>query len=297
MKALFSAIALAAAATVAGAQDISYGLHLSHDSDGLNQQRATVRGAIGSGAGLKVGALRYSAADGWSANGQLLAATYRQATTGTQIDANAGVASIGRHDHAVASIDWLRQLGGGGSVGVSAERDVVDSRLGLDAGLTFNSVAAVADHAFTDRFNVGLAGGWMWFTDDNRRPFLRTRWNVSLAERIGLNAYLKTRSLRNSMPYRPEYFSPERLDESSLGLSTRFVAGGRVVMHAAMDAGEQQTESGRESIWSLSLGVSSARNAPLRWSLIFQAANAASLFSGNGTYRYSSLGGQLSVPL
>ena len=69
-----------------------------------------------------------------------------------------------------------------------------------------------------------MAGGVALFSNDNRRPFLRTRWNASLDADWGLNAYLKTRSYRNTSPNRPEYYSPERLNEVSLGLSSRFVA-------------------------------------------------------------------------
>jgi hypothetical protein len=86
------------------------------------------------------------------------------------------------------------------------------------------------------------------------------------------------------------------LNEVSLGLSTRFVVARHAVLSAALDAGQQHTEGGREQIWSVSAGVSSRRDAPLRWSLALQAANTAALFSGAGTYRYTSLLGQLDIP-
>ena len=296
MRTVLGGVMLASVATFAQAQSTNAELHLSHDSDGLNQQSATAGYAGAAGWGLKAGAMHFSGPDGWEANGQRLAATYRRASARDRLDANVGVVKLGDHDHAVGGLDVLRSVGPTSSLGVSAERNLVDSRLGIDAGLVFNSLALVAEHAFNDRFNVGLAGGAAWFSNDNRRPFLRTRWNASLNEGLGLNAYLKTRSYRNSNPYRAEYFSPERLNEVSLGLSTRLVVAGHAVLSAALDTGEQHTEAGSEPIWSLLLGVASMRDAPLRWSLALQAAHTAPLIGGTGTYRYTSLVGQVSIP-
>ncbi|MBW8832828.1 MAG: hypothetical protein JF606_26225 [Burkholderiales bacterium] len=295
MKAMLIGALLAAAAAATPAQDVSARLDASHDSDGFDEQQATLAWTGAAGWGLKAGALHYSA-PGWTADGRLLAATYRHKVSGALVEASAGMAKIGTHVHAVGVLDVLRPVAAASSLGVSAERNVVDSRLGIDAGLTFNSLALVADHAFNERFNVGLAGGSSWFSDDNRRPFLRTRWNFSFNEKFGLNAYLKTRSYRDSMPNRAEYFSPERLNETSLGLSSRLIAAQRVVLSAAIDAGRQHTETDAKPIWSYSLGVSSLRNASLRWSLVLQAANTGPLVSRAGDYRYTSLVGQVSFP-
>lgn len=302
MKALLGTMLLAAAAAGAQAQSVQATWQLSHDTDGLDQRHATL-GYIGAaGWGVKAGAMHFSAPAGWSAGGQLLAATYRRpAAPGVPVplrllEASLGAAHIGHQTHAVASFEWLRPLGAASAIGVSAERNVLDSQQGIDDGLVFNSAALVGDHAFNARFNVGAAVGVTGFPDDNRRPFLRTRWNLALNESIGLNAYLKTRSYRNTNPYRAAYYSPERLNELSLGLSTRFAAGERVVLSAGADAGQQHTENGREAIWSVALGVAALRQAPLQWSLGLQAANTAAAFGGGGGYRYTALVGQLRVP-
>ena len=288
-----------AAAGVAQAQSVSTEVQASHDSDGLDQRSIALGTATSGGWGVKGAAMRFTAPGGWAADGQLLAATYQRATQATQFNAAAGVARVGRHDHAVGSLDVLHALGtsGGSALGLSAQRSVLDSRAGIDAGLTYDSAAVVADHAFSQRFNVGMVGGATWFSDGNRRPLLRTRWNLSLHEGSGLNAYIKTRSYRNSDPYRPEYFSPERLNEASLGLSVRFAAAGRTVLSAALDAGRQHTELDVEPIWSFSLGISSARAARVQWSLAVQAAHTAALMSSTSTYRYTSVVGRISVPL
>jgi len=296
MRALLACAGLAAAVFTAQAQTVTTGLQLSHDSDGLDQQQLTVGATASSGWGLKTGALRYRAVGGWTAHGETLAATYLLASETTHLDASAGASRIGKHMHAVGTLDWWHSLGAASSMGLSAERNLVDSQPGIEAGLVYDSLALVADHAFSDRYDVGLAGGSTWFSDGNHRPFLRTRWNAGLEANIGLNAYVKTRSYWNSSAHRPEYFSPERLNEVSLGLSSRFVVAGGVVVSAAVDAGRQYTEAGTEPIWSGSIGVSSTRGASPSCALTLQTANTAGLLSGSPTYRYTSLSGRLSVP-
>ena len=270
-------------------QSVSTEVHGSHDSDGLDQRAITLGAATAGGWGVKGTAMHFSA----------LAATYQRTTESTRFDAAAGVARIGGRGHLVGSLDMSQavNVAGSSSLGFSGQRQMLDSRAGIDAGLTYETAVLVADHAFSPRMNVGAVAGATWFSDGNRRPLLRTRWNLLLREDIGLNAYVKTRSYRNSDPYRPEYFSPERLNEASLGLSARMAAAGRTVVSAALDAGRQHTELNNEPIWSLSLGISSARKARVQWSLVAQAAHTASLLGSTATYRYSSLTGRISVPL
>jgi hypothetical protein len=71
----------------------------------------------------------------------------------------------------------MRHITQSTSLGVSAERDVVDSIAGIEQGLTYNSLMRVLDHQFTPRFTVGAVAGATWFSDHNTRPMLRTRWS------------------------------------------------------------------------------------------------------------------------
>lgn len=292
-----AALAAAAAAAAAAAQSVTGHIHASRDTDGLRELLATAAYRGQRGFGLKAGTLRYSAAD-WSESGALLAATYQQSDAGSQVDASVGVAQIAGRDHAVGSLDVVWPVARGSSLGLSLLRDFVNSVAGIDEGTTFHSFALVADHAFTDRFNVGLAAGTTRFSNDNRRPLLRTRWNFELVPAYGLNVYLKTRSYRNSEPNRPQYFSPERLDEVSAGLSSRLVAAGRVVLSAAADAGTQRTETGSKRIWSYALRVGALRSEAVQWSVALEASNAAGTSQANALddYRYTRALGQLSLP-
>jgi hypothetical protein len=289
--------ALVALCGAAVAQSVWGQLAASDDSDGLRETLATVGWRGAQGFGLKASTLHYRA-PGWGEDGALLGATYQRRDATLQLDASLGLAKLADHDHAVGSLDALWPLARGSSVGLSAERDIVNSVAGIEEGVTFTSLALVADHAFSERFNVGLAAGAALFSNDNQRPLLRTRWNFELAPSYGLNAYLKTRSYQNSDPYRPEYFSPARLNEVSGGLSSRLAVTAGMVLSAALDGGTQHTEGGSKRIWSYALRVGSQRNEAVQWSLALEASNAAgtSLANASEDYRYTRALAQLSVP-
>jgi hypothetical protein len=297
VRALLGVAVLWACATATAAQSLTGSLFVAHDSDDFDELRVSA-GYVGEqGFGLAAGAMRYSA-PGWSANGALLTGTYNEDRKARRIDASIGAAQIDGHNYLVGGIDYLQRWDAGQALGFGFERNIVNSQGGIDDGIVYNSLALVGDYAFSAPFNVGLAAGTTYFTDGNYRPFLRTRWNYSLDERYGLNAYLKTRSYRNSDPDRPQYFSPEWLNEASLGLSSRWLAAERVVLSAALDAGMQYTNTDNQPIWGAFLGLASPRNAAIRWSIGLLATNTASLFtSQSGAYRYLSATAQVSIPL
>lgn len=296
MKAMLLGGLLATSVVGAGAQVVSGSMQASHDSDSFNEQKVSLAYRSAPGWGLSAGALRYTA-PGWSESGTTLAATYKQADAVRQIDASVGVARIAQHDHLTATLNYMQQWLPSTSVGVSAERDFINSERGIQAGLNYNTVVGVVDHAFTDRFNVGVAAGWAFFPNDNQRPILRTRWNYLLNDQYGLNAYLKTRSYRNSRPGQAEYFSPSHLNEASLGLSSRFVVADVVTMNASVDAGQQRIDGDTHAIWSAVFGVASRRGSKVDWMVGLEATNASSLFTIRAdSYRYTSAVARISVP-
>jgi hypothetical protein len=296
MKALVCLAALWGCAAPGVAQSVHGSLFLSHDSDSFDEYRVTAGYSGEQGFGLAAGAVRYTA-PGWSANGALLAGTYKEQGRLRQVDASVGVARIDGHDYLVAGADYLQRWEAGHALGFGFERNIVNSQGGIEDGIVFNSLALVGDYVFSAPFNVGLAGGSTYFSDGNNRPFLRTRWNYSLNEHYGLNAYLKTRSYRNSDPDRPQYYSPEWLNEASLGLSSRWLATESVVLSASLDAGMQYTNTDNQPIWGAFLGLASPRNSAIRWSVGLLATNTASLLTSlSGAYRYLSATAQLSLP-
>lgn len=287
---------LTTAVAGAAAQVVSGSLQASHDSDSFNEQKQTVAYRSAPGWGFSAGALRYSA-PGWSESGTSLAGTYKYDQAGRQIDASLGVARIARRDHLTATLNYLQPWRPGTSVGLSVERDFINSQRGIQAGMNYTAVAGVLEHAFTDRFNVGAVAGTTFFPHDNQRPLLRTRWNYLLDDRYGLNAYLKTRSYRNTHPYQPEYFSPGHLNEASLGLSARFVVANAVTVSARADAGQQRIDGDSQAIWSAALGLASRRGSRVDWMVGVEATNAASLFAVRAaSYRYTSAVARVGIP-
>ena len=143
----------------------------------------------------------------------------------------------------------------------------------------------------------GVVGGVTAFSNDNQRLQLRTRWSYALDERYGLNAFLKTRSYRHSNPYRPEYFSPNRLHEAALGLSARLAVADNVVLNASLDAGQQWIDGDSQTTWSAVVGLASGHGSKTQWKLGLETSNSASqLSSQTASYRYTSAMAQLTIP-
>lgn len=296
MGRLLGALVALCACGAQAQQSVSGGFFASQDSDDFRESKQTLGYTAASGWGARVGALRYNA-PGWSASGGLGSATYKQANASRTIDASAGAARVAGTTHWVGGLDYMEHVSAGTSLGLSVERDLVNSIRGIDRGLHFTALALVMDHAFSEQFNVGVSAGTALFSNDNNRPILRTRWNYAISERFGLNAYLKTRSYHNTHAYRPEYFSPERLHEASLGLTSRFAVADAFVLSASLEAGQQRIDGTSDPTWRAALGAASRRNSAVQWFLGLEASNTAPLFSGRtGGYRYTTVAGRVSVP-
>jgi hypothetical protein len=280
----------------AQAQSVSGGFFASQDSDDFRESKQTLGYTTASGWGVRAGALRYTA-PGWAASGNLAAATYKQVNKSRTLDASLGAARVAGTNYWVGALDYMEHVTPATAVGLSMERDLVNSIRGIDNGVHFTAVAAVLDHAFNEQFNVGVAAGTALFSNDNQRPILRTRWNYSINERYGINAYVRTRSYHNTNAYRPEYFSPERLHEASAGVSSRFEVAQAFVLSASIDAGQQRIDGTSDPTWRGTLGIASRRNSAVQWFLGIEASNTAPLFGGRtGSYRYTSATGRVSVP-
>jgi hypothetical protein len=284
------------ATSVASAQLVSGNFFYARDSDSFEELRVGAGYNAANGFGLAAGGVRF-AAPGWSENGAYLHGTYRENTRTRQLDASIGVLDLAGQLYAVGVVDFLHRWDSGNAAGVSLERGIVNSQGGVEDEIMQNTAVLVADYQFTPVFNVGLAGGLTYFSDGNRRPLLRTRWNYELLADYGLNAYLKTRSYTNSDPDRPQYYSPSRLNEASLGLSARWLAQERVVVSAAADAGMRATRDDSDPIWSVFLGLASPRGEALRWNIGVLATNSSSfLTTETGAYRYLSATARIDIP-
>lgn len=289
---------------MAGAQGIaaplpavSAGVDASDDSDGFTEFKPWTQYEAASGWGLKAGWQDYRM-QGWSATGRSLLVTHRKQTSQYQWQAQLGASRTAGHTLAVGMLDAMYYVSAATAMGLSLERDVVNSRRGLDNGVHYDAAMLVLDHQFHPRLSLGVAAGASWFSNDNRRDLLRTRWTFTLDEERGWYAYAKTRHYRNSNPYRPEYFSPERFNEASLGLLWRTALNDSVVLSANVDGGHQSIDGRGHSAWSAGLFLSSPRRAALQWKVGFETSqdHASALRASEDGYRYTSFVAQVRIP-
>lgn len=233
----------------------------SNDSDDFNEERTNLGYLFSNGWGLGASVTHYEAPD-WSVYGRGLYGQYRQHDAQQTMDARLGVMDTGGYATPTGMLDYMRHISGDTSLGVSAERDVVDSIRGIEQGLTYSSLMLVLDHQFTPRFTVGAVAGAMWFSDHNTRPMVRTRWNYELVANSGLNAYIKTRNYYDSNPNQDDYYSPRWLAEYSGGFSWRTALGHKAAFFVSADLGRQNTENGGANIWGARIGLQNHRSGP-----------------------------------
>lgn len=271
----------------------------SNDSDHFSEVRTNLGYLFANGWGLGASVTYFDAPD-WAAKyGRGLYGQYRLHDGQGSLDARVGVMDTDGHATPTGAVDYMRHITGSTSLGVSAERDVVDSTVGLDKGLTYDSLALVLDHQFTPRFSVGAVAGAMWFSDNNTRPMLRTRWSYELFANSGLNAYIKTRNYYDSNPAQGNYYSPQWLAEYSGGLSWRTALGHSATFFVSADLGRQTTDSGGTNIWGARVGLQNHRSRTAQWQVAIETTNnhAAGFAGGGDGYRYTSVTGRLMFPL
>ena len=272
--------------------------HFSEDTDNFRSQRVALGYLWGSGWGVEARTSHFSA-PGWSADGKTLSGVYQSRNADTSINARLGLDETKGDSTAVGSLDYMRNLSRETALGLSVERDVVDSVNSINNHIRYTAGALVLDHAFTDRANVGVSAGNVWYSDGNERRQLRTRWNYELVPQSGLNAYAKTRHFRNTQPYNGYYFAPEDAAEYSAGLSWRKAVSESAVLQLQGDAGRQFIDGEAKGLWTFLVGLQSHHRARVQWRVAFEVRNDASSNRsvGDQDYRYMMLTGHLLFPL
>ena len=289
--------ALQAQPTSAPTPYVSGGVDLSNDSDHFNEYKPWAQYEWASGWGVRAGWQRYRL-DDWSATGRSLWVTHRVQSDTITSNARVGINRTGGHDHLVGLWDGMYQFTPSTAAGMSLERDVVNSRWGIEDGLMVNTAMLVLDHTFNPRLSVGVAAGSSWFSDSNRRDIVRTRWNLTLSEEKGWYTYLTTRHFWFTDPYHYAYFSPDRFGEASLGLMWKTRITDDVVLSANIDAGRQSIDGESKPVWGAGLYLQSPHRAALQWKvgLTTRKDHASPLGGTAESYRYTSAVGSVRVP-
>lgn len=223
--------ASAAHSQAPAAQHVSTGIDASDDSDGFREYKPWAQYEAANSWGLRAAWQHYSI-NNWSTTGRSLYLTHRAQQGAWSSNGRVGLNRSAAHSHIVGAWDGMYQFTAQTAAGMSVERDVVNSQRGLERGLTATTAVAVLDHQLHPRLSLGLAAGSTWFSDDNRRDVLRSRWTFTLHEPQGWYAYAITRHYQNSKPYQGAYFAPERFREATLGLLWKKAVSDHLVISA-----------------------------------------------------------------
>lgn len=101
---------------------------------------------------------------------------------------------------AVRSKDWSKEF--------FLEREIVETKLGLDRGIYYTFGGASFDVPAGPRDTFNVTGGVQEFTGKNVRYHLRANAVHVLAPKLGLSAQLRGRYFRSTRPGEFDYYSP-----------------------------------------------------------------------------------------
>jgi hypothetical protein len=116
---------------------------------------------------------------------------------------------------------------------VFVERDLVETRQGLDLGLYSTFAGAAIDLPADDRNVFTALAGLQAFTGDNVRTHLRASYIHVVEPELGLSAQLRARWFRSSDPGEYDYYSPRWYAEVLPTVQMRRFTGGWELVGAA----------------------------------------------------------------
>ena len=174
----------------------------------------------------------------------------------------------------------------------------------VSAGLDRSGVASIYNesgavtfgrHIYRDRayvaadysnLNWGMGGQLNHdrYNDNNTRISVDAKVWVSVVD--GVSVYVKRRYWDNSNPYTGNYFSPERLDRTLVGVQARTRVAANTVLAGYVDTGRQRVDSESKNAynWKLQLDHSVTEQVD-----VTVAIGEDTTLSGNYKYRYGAV--------
>jgi hypothetical protein len=268
---------------------VGFEIFSSADSEGTHVARAALELGMGNAedgrsVGIRVERAHYNPSDrGWESRERIfltgaekLGDWQLRARVGTDGDSVIGNLSL-------ADASKFRKE-------VFVERDIVETRQGLDRGLYSTFAGAAIDLPVDDRNVFTALAGVQAFTGDNVRLHLRGSYIHVVDPKLGLSAQLRGRWFRNSDPREYDYYSPRWYAEVLPVVQMRRFTGGWELVGAA-GLGLQR-DSGSD--WRGSRYLHARFKSPSRssWSVngAFTYTNAPSVSGTPGSgYSYGQL--------
>lgn len=185
-------------------------------------------------AGLGIGATRYQQRD-WSTDRYSLVGAVRKTerATGAGVVASAGISEAADRWRIIADATWNARLSPSAGFELIGQRDLVETRAGIDAGTMTNFVAASMDYAASERLTLIGLGGLQVYSDNNWRPHLRGRAIYTLVPEQGFSVQARARGYESNGTAPATYFNPERYVQADVGLRLRHALGDWRVLAAA----------------------------------------------------------------
>lgn len=267
-------------------------LGFSRDSDGL-EASAFSRGAAPFHAapyrytGILARTLRYSQA-GWVADGKAIALQDRRRYSDGWLHIDAGLARLGGTSvSAAVSRGWFDESGR--SVELMLERNLVDSREGIEKNLTATLVGVGGDLPLTTATMLTGTAAVQYVEDNNWRTHLRLRLSHEIvAAPAAVQLQARYRGIRADNPHTGNYFNPRSFDEVLFGAFWRVDRSDwRGILWAG--AGTQRVDGNTQDAYAVEASLVSPRLAelPAYLTLSFGVKHDGAR-AGGYTYRYVS---------
>ena len=248
-------------------------------------------------AGVGLGATRYEQRD-WSADRFSIVGALRKTErdTGAGVVASAGVSESADRWRIIADATWNARLTKDTGFELIGQRDLVETRAGIDAGTMTNFVAASVDHAATERLTLIALGGVQVYSDNNWRPHLRGRAIYTLVPEQALSVQARARGYESKGDASATYFNPDRYVQADLGLRLRRALGDWRVL-AAAGFGEEDIEGvGRKGTYYLEARGERYFSKDLWLALSYVLDHSSGSDSASGDYTWHYFRAVLVIP-
>lgn len=270
------------------------GFSVASDSEGFATRRGFIELMPSFSGRDDLAGVRHTASafsiDGWSRNAQQLSAIYRSVdpatTDGTQVEA--GYSRQGGHGLLTLDATYRTALGKGRSVELFVNRDWVETRRALDAGVNFTFGGAAFEQALGAHVTVVGVAGYQDFSDGNQRKHGRAKLIVQPSLDLGLTLQARYRMYHSDADaVARTYFNPERYDESMLAIGWRKRVQGWMGSLTAGVGRQKVGDAAREPSRLLEAALESPAGRKQSLRLRAGLNNSASFGGPDYTYRYA----------